>query len=273
VEPLLKVISSCNYAGSTSPSEDAVGWTDTSAWMIDGATSFGVPDTHRQYDVRWLVDLLNTELAIDDETQSVTETLARLAKKVDTELTSCRFPSDAVPPSGAIGLVRLRDTKLEWAILGDVVLVIGLQDNSCIVASDWEIARREEQMIAASATMTPFELTHFGSERRIRDMNRDGGYWILSRSTTAADHAIIGNVLARDVASILMMTDGFSRCVDTLSIYDQWEHLLSDIRNGASLAAIGAEIRLRERDDQQRLKYSRLKISDDAAALHLHVVG
>jgi hypothetical protein len=252
--------------GGSGPSEDRVGWTESKAWVIDGATPMDFPPGFDRFDVHWFVERVEKVLRFSDAT-SPSQVLQLAAEAVDRELASAGFPGSAVPPSAAVGVISVGQGYVEWAVLGDVVLSIRFRGGATRVVSDWSLHLREKAMIEASRRMTSVELRTFGRARRLRDMNSEGGYWVLARSRGAIGHAKRGSVPTCQIDSIMLMSDGFSRAVDTFGLFRDWGDLHCHVRGGAALSDVAQRIRQTEADDPERVKFERLKTMDDSTAL------
>jgi hypothetical protein len=111
------------------------------------------------------------------------------------------------------------------------------------------------------------------AERRRREMNTDGGYWILSTDPRAADEARSGTVHVQPGTEILLMTDGFSRLVDTFAQPPDWLALLDPIAAGRPLMDEVSRLRRIEQSDPTGTRWPRLSVSDDASALFARVVA
>jgi hypothetical protein len=76
-------------------------------------------------------------------------------------------------------------------------------------------------------------------------------------------------LLRQEVKSLLLMTDGFYRCVDTFKIYS--DKTLFQITSQKKLSEIKQEIRTLEENDSQCELYPRFKKHDDATAISLKI--
>ena len=129
--------------------EDAAGWSGDAFWVLDGATP--LYGSYRKTAARWLVDtadrLLRRSLARGDPDDAST-LLVSLARRLSTELRKANKTGGYGLPSAAVGIVLHRPEAVEYALLGDVTLVVA--DGSEIrVATDDRVGKLDAELTPA----------------------------------------------------------------------------------------------------------------------------
>ena len=262
-----RIWAAVNRPGDVSrESEDRVGGLGRTVWAIDGATSSGIAEGFESFSVQWLVNLVETTLVNNSPRLSPSELVAAAAIRISEALDAASFPATSVPPSCAIAILQIDAGRVEWAVLGDVVIALG-NDLELVIVTDEALGSRELEVIRARAEMSHDELRAFLTQRRNRDMNREGGYWVLSRGVESAKHVISGVIDMGSNLRFAIATDGFSRSVDLFK-FETWQTILGKVGGDPSaLDHIVDRVRAVEEEDADLSQYPRVKKSDDAAAI------
>jgi hypothetical protein len=95
--------------------------------------------------------------------------------------------------------------------------------------------------------------------------NVDGGYWVLDIPGRGLDHLQRVMLPAEQLGTVLLMTDGFYRLVDTYDAYA--DHGLLDAALSRGLAELYEELRSIEMRDPRCTAFPRIKAQDDATAV------
>lgn len=264
-------------AGGGGVNEDLTGCAGEFAWVIDGASPLSDDRvTTADSDARWLVQIIDAHLrahAPSDE-----RPLPAIAEDMIREVRRASHKWQArpdFPPSAAFALVRCRDGRVDYLVLGDVTVVFDRGDDVCAVtdgrveASNRPARVRFDQRLAetGSHALAIADIREALIDHRMRSMNREPGYWVVATEPVAARHALNGSVPDADVRRVALCTDGFSRLVDTFGAYPFWRDLLDRVGSDEDLGALVRELRVLEAADPETLRHPRWTVSDDAAAL------
>lgn len=271
-----EVVATCSLT-ERDRSEDAWGCAGRFAWVIDGASPLrpgGTSDT-----VAYVARL---EAALVDGASRATSVHELLdhAHRSTTDPIWQGCPGDELP-SAAIGLLHHGDAgRVDVALLGDVTIV---STRPAVHWHDDRIEPLDEAVVERLAGLTRAGMSTIEARSAVseqlrsnrRRLNTEGAYWVLApdpqpdRDPVA--QAIRHHVDVTPGSTFLLVTDGFARAVDVLDITG-WQELAA-MSDDASLAAIGQEIRYRERSDPELFRFPRLGKHDDATAVSIRVGG
>ena len=267
--------------------EDRIGWNDSAAFVIDGATSLGPPViAPPQSDAAWIADWARerfaAELAPDRSLRDVVRTLCASARE--------RFFAAASPeieryrhPSASFQSLRLAEGGLEIAGLGDCSLFLRDDAGTLTRHSGLRAGRSGEQSSARMAINRMGGLDATGEGFRDAEtlatlraararQNTEGSVWTLGIHPDAGDHVRIEMPGVRLPAVGLLCSDGFADSVDNYALHKA--AALIDRAQRCGLGTLLTEIRRIERDiDPKGLQFPRYKRSDDASAVLVRVTG
>jgi len=283
---------SCCDGTEVSPNEDAVGWTGTpehgAAWVIDGATGVGEREWLPQWgsDARWYAQRLNqtlTALSLQSgaPTQLFRAVLDRMADAYCAESAAediGQVPRYALPSAAAAWVRWHNGEALTFAALGDCKALVRskgrdatLLGRRTAVTSDDRVNRAVRRLQAEGLSDPAAYRDRLAGQLRANRarMNTPGGYWVFSLHPEAAEHLDLDDRRIEAPATVILMTDGFFRLVDTYAVYDLDD--LVDAVEDRGLAPQLATLREVEHADPDCLRYPRLKPTDDATALVLTV--
>ncbi|GAB2174621.1 hypothetical protein [Dongia sp. agr-C8] len=267
--------------------EDRIGWNETAAYVIDGATMLGdpviaPPASDAAWIAEWARQRLAAELAPDRSLRDVVRDLSAAAR--------ARFFAAAEPnveryrhPSASFQSLRLTEAGLESAGLGDCTLF--LRDGAGMLTrhSGLRAGRSGEQSSARMALNRLGGLDAGGEGFRDAETlaalrasrarhNTEGGVWTLGIHPEAGDHVRIELPAVRMPVLGLLCSDGFADIVDNYALHSAAALMERAERDG--LGPLLAEIRRIERDiDPKGLQFPRYKRSDDASAVLVRVSG
>ena len=257
--------------GDGPANEDLIAWSGNLAWVIDGATSLSARQvTNRPSDAIWLVERLSQSITERSESAaSLSDILAESIDDVATAAGSEWSGTPEVPPSAAIGMVRLRERTVDFLVLADVSVITVTEAGAMEFCDDRvdrgnHVARsvmeeelsRSGDLQLARERVSPLLLDH-----RRNNMNVNGGYWVAALDPEAADHSLRGTMEC--CSEVLLATDGFVRALRPLNLYPNWESMLTP---GTSLRSVADRIRKRESDDANCIAFPRWNTHDDLAA-------
>lgn len=89
---------------------------------------------------------------------------------------------------------------------------------------------------------------------------------------TAVHHALTGSINRKKEMHLLLASDGFTRLVDTLEAFRDWEELFAYVQV-SGLEKTMATLRAIERSDPECSRYPRLKVFDDATAIYVSLAA
>jgi hypothetical protein len=259
--------------------EDLAGNSPPFYWVLDGSTPlFGKNVRGFGSDALWLVETIDARLrkALTDRADRDLEQILRsVATVLGREFKRAGIPEGPEGPSAAIGLVRLRASRLDYAILGDITVVVrsgrrveAVRDERVVEFDRAAVELLTRELSSGATYDHARRAVHKALRENRKYMNAQPGYWILSNKARAAHHAVTGSLEVTPGSEILVASDGFSRVVDTFRLYRGWTGLLSEVRAG-SLASAIRRLRTAERKDPQCRRYPRLSPADDATALYI----
>jgi hypothetical protein len=276
-------------AGGTGANEDAAGHVQggggAAAWVLDGATGLAgrefVPGAAS--DAAWYARRLSAALS----NRSLTEQpLADLFRAVIADIAAdyrAAVPVDSVPPYGlpsAAGIwVRRRDGgRLEMAGLGDCRLLFKSGRDAIVCFGGGAADCADEWLNTAVRRLHEGGVTDPAAVRVQLDgllragramMNRPGGYWVFSVEPAAADHLECADFGLTGPATLLLVSDGFYRLIDTYGAHDADSLLEAAGKRG--LKALYDDLSRIEADDAECHRYPRLKPADDATAMLIEI--
>lgn len=275
-------IQALSVAGSE-VNEDLIGYEDHTFWVMDGATPLSSAHfLQDESDARWFVKELDSKLrALLKERMNIPlkALLMEALLGVEERLASLKIDLAGMSPfelpSCTIILMRVEGKRLEYLVLGDCTLVI-LHKNEVLQIKDSANSRLDNQVVQAvqdkkfsdnpcREELEAFRMSLLQKNRSL--MNTEEGYWVCTWDRKGIHHALSGELEIDREMKVLACTDGFSRIVDLYHQYI-WDDLFGET---VSLKQAMNEIRSIEAKDSSKEKYPRLKVSDDASALHLSI--
>ncbi len=263
--------------------EDTVGYSSGAAWVIDGATGFGMrPLTPFPTDAAWYAAELGDALAmlaanIESPVELLTAAIGRVRERFDAVARVRPAPEEE--PHAALVVVRTSsEGQVRYAVLGDCAAIVPTPDGAHLI-NDPVVGQFDGHFAAAirdlhrrgitaradvEAHMVPLLL-----DLR-KTMNRPGGYWVAALNPDVPSHAVSGVLHLSAGQSLLLASDGFLRLVDPFGLCSLPELLQIAATDG--LPPLLVRLRKQERDDSDGRRFPRLKSHDDATALLLTFV-
>ena len=274
----LNYVEALSLAGDRAKqNDDAFGFANGSAWVIDGATDLhDWPYSGTASDAAWIAQGLNRHLVTSID-QGDEETLRSALRKAAQRLQALfgRFedvggmepwesPISSVLAIGedtdGVSGLDLGDSRVFALDANGAVFVAGGPDD----AADEETALAAQQSDKEKPLLRRTETIEM--LRRMRaELNQPGSRWTFCLDPACAEHARAFSWTLARPAHILLMTDGFSALVDRYRAYDAGGLVRATLDKG--LHELGRELRAIENADTGGDKHPRFKKSDDATAL------
>ena len=251
------------------------------AWVLDGVTGINM----RNYlpgktDAAWFVGRADLHLqSLATLNISLNEILFQLVERLiedwNAVSSQIEFPADYDPPASCLTLIK-RDGSL-WHVvqLGDCSFLVQKVDGTIEIATEHDhdsisnaLATRAKELRMRGSVDIKQLLAEFKPQLLAQRKSRNtiGGLSILKAHPAVIQFAKYWQF--RDVAQILLCTDGFYRAVDCYGLYSN-DGLLK--ASAESVERVLAEVRKVESDDPDCQRFVRLKASDDATAIVLSV--
>lgn len=263
------------------PNEDAFGFGEQAAVVIDGATPLGEGLMPGPSDAAWIAQFgarrLMAHLREGDgarkalraalaETQKSFEALRRHEPE-EMWQTPCASMMLAVPSAAG----------LEFLWFGDCAALVKQGDGPVTVMGETMDKRAAEaeraRTIAKEKNLSPASGLSRGEFldrlRAARNRINSSGHWLFSPDVKAAPHVARRVIKMAPGSSLLLASDGFLALASDYGAYSADGLMAAAMEKG--LAALGEEVRAIEAQDLGGDKFPRFKKSDDATALLLSI--
>lgn len=251
------------------PNEDFAIATNDIAIVVDGA---GVPQGGCQHGVAWYARQLGAQTMaslIERSDLSLASGLANgLAKVAALHADTCDL-GDPGTPCAAIGILRVGADTVDALALSDVSVVIGTAGGPqviCDLAIE-ELCGTEPEALAGLQFNTPEHrdaLTRL-VECQTKSRNQNSGWWVAANLPEAAYHAKTASFPRSAVRSLAVFSDGATRPVDQMSIYNWRDYL--ELLDKIGPRGLIERVREIELSDPDGVRYSRTKRHDDATLI------
>lgn len=257
-------------AATDAPNEDSYIVLDDMIIVLDGATIR--TETGCIHGLPWYVRNLGLQLtaAASDHAVSLTDAISAAISAVSAMHSDTCDLSHPGTPSAAIGMVRQRGNALDYAVLGDITVVIEAAGRPTIAVVDERVSavavaeRREcDRHLIGTPEKQDAILTMKGLE--LAGRNTEGGYWIASTDPAAAGHALTGTLSSDEVVRVAACSDGAMRALDMTSVTTT-DGVLSVLRHMGPAALVDM-VRRSEDADPLGARWPRNKTHDDATAV------
>jgi hypothetical protein len=257
-------------AGGNKPSEDRIFHTPGAVIVLDGeSNAFDVTPSGG-----WYAHDLGEGLA-----KALTATpdadLRQVLEEAIGALTGLHGLPKETAPAASVSMVRQHGQRVDALVLAHNPVVAIATDETVEAVRDDRAARvitgyaeHAEYRARLRAghgfdTSEHRELLERLSDRQMRHINREGGYWMAHAAPEAARHAVARSWPAPDLTEILIMTDGVSVAVEEYGL-TSWADMARVCRTHGP-ALVLDKIRDAELADHRGLRWPREKISDDKA--------
>ena len=279
------------YATAPKPhkdsNDDAAGREGNLFWLMDGATQLAPPE--HGLDAAWHTRRLGASFAAlaREKPYLALMELATAAVTTVGEEFYARSGLDAAAPQdlrpfSTLILCRLdaAGEKLEYLILCDSTLAV-VSSARAETVSDGRLDANN--FLAATNALLragqDFDSAEYKAAMRgVYDcsqplLNKDGaaGAWYcVAQDAKSLKQALQGEIALAAGDNVLLMSDGFTRAVDTLGLYQNYGEVLAALEEKGPFALL-EEIRAAERADSGGMKHQRSSRHDDATLLWVRV--
>ncbi|MDW8809166.1 protein phosphatase 2C domain-containing protein [Streptomyces scabiei] len=225
--------------------------------VLDGVTP--PPDGYGcRHSVAWFTSRLGgtlTELSVSERDLPLSDVLSQaISRTAQAHVQTCDL-SHPRTPQATVALARWSPTAVEYLVLSDSALLLERTDGTVTAVLDDRLSLLPP---AARATAAIVDST-------VR--NREGGFWTAAADPAVAARAVTGTVPRTEVRSLLALTDGASRWVETFREGD-WTACLTLVRKVGAHGLVG-RVRELESIDVAREFLGRAKRHDDASVVYV----
>jgi hypothetical protein len=263
--------------------EDAYGYGDGFAWIIDGALPLDKTNvTPWKNDVTWVgnwwTDYLNSRLKnLDTSIHEHLESGILALNASFSKFAEIDQLSKLDRASFCIGIARAGEEVLECFVLGDVEVAVKLKDGRYKIVTDRRIENLDDEVIKMIASnkerqnnivFNGYTADELAILRRNRmKMNSENGYSILEHEVKAVQEGIYESFPIDLVESVLLMTDGFS------ALYNKYDYCsLEGLFSLAEKKGVGKIIPILRGLEQEGFStYQRLRKHDDATGVYCKI--
>jgi Protein phosphatase 2C len=265
--------------------EDIYGFSDTEAWLLDGATSISGRkmeiDSALQTDASWFVQRVSEGIRRRLGNSNLRSSLPAILRSVSSEARGVWGTwSDVDTPSASLCHVVVRAGQVTFSNLGDCRILYQRDGGTIETFGVCGVQILDAELLAEFSKFRLQHPTYTHTEiwglvvPRIRGnrsrMNTSAGYWILSPDAAGADHTEELTVEYHHSLRVLLVSDGLYRLVDTYN-----EYTVSDFFDRAfdrdGLSQFVTRLRGIEAGDQSAEKFPRVKLKDDATGLAIDI--
>ncbi|RKE09691.1 protein phosphatase 2C domain-containing protein [Catellatospora citrea] len=230
------------------------------AVVLDGVSSYPVPDVGCQHTVPWFVSRLGLHLGYGLAVAS-TSTLPNLLATAIEQTAAEHGPAcdlgHPLTPAATVAIVRLIGDQVEWLVLGDATVAWMLADGSASAITD----DRADHLPDAPVIVA--DVRRYDPDFVARVRNQPGGFWVAAADAGAANQALTGTLRQQDVQRVGLMSDGITRLVER---YDwSWADVFAHVDQRGARSLVDA-VRKAESDDHDPSRW-RGKPHDDATAV------
>lgn len=272
---MLTFVEAISLAGDRSKqNDDACGFANRRAWVLDGATDLhDTPLTRGASDAAWLAHFANARLhaaAPDDDLRDIVRTSSMMAAQAFAAASNDARHEQWQSPISSLLMLEATPDGVRGLDLGDSRVFALDADGAVHIAGGVAAAADAESELAATQEDADKPLLQRSATidmlRAMRaSLNREGAHWTFGLDSNCADHARTWAFTLRRPAHVLLMTDGFSALVDRYRAYDAAGLVVAAMDKG--LQELGRELRSIEAADAGGARHPRFKASDDATAL------
>lgn len=266
----MRVATASKAGDPKAPNEDWAMASENLIVVLDGATAR--TGTGCVHGIAWYVAKLGSALAglaADHDSDLIDVLMGGIQRTAEKHRDTCdlRHPGT---PSAAAAMLRLKDTSLEYLVLGDVTVLVDTADGIRVITDDRvdRTARAErdeaDRYPFGSAEKQAALLRMKHAELAAR--NQPDGYWVAAADPVAAQHAITGEVPLDTVRRVAVLTDGAARLVAPFGLLD-WADVLDVLAQDGPIELI-RRVRAVEAADPSCLMWARNKSSDDATVVY-----
>jgi hypothetical protein len=259
--------------------EDAVGFTGSAAWVIDGATgvSDGDPLVPGTTDAAWLAGCLseNFRRGFSELGADVNAILSAAQGEIEAEYRSLDLASQrsvAEQPSAAFSLAMLSDETLCFVGIGDCSILFERHDGSIEEFNASDVGATESMIIEERQRL----LRDYPGDdplprlkpfiRKFREhVNTSAGYSVVHPTRPWFHRLKFNTILRSEVRHVLIVSDGLYRLVDVFGVFDSAGLMKAALSNG--LEHLCDRLRNLETNDEACSRFPRVKVIDDTSGV------
>lgn len=272
---MLSFVEGLSLAGDRAKqNDDAFGFAEGCAWVIDGATDLhDQPFSGAASDAAWLAHFANAHLhgaAGDDDLRARIAATSAAAAKAFAALTDGAPYERWQSPIASLLMIGAASHGVFWFDLGDCrVFTLDADCETGEAGAPPGAVDAETTLAAAQTDRDKPLLQRAATIEKLRhmraDLNREGAHRTFGLDPECAAHARFWTLSLQPPAHVLLMTDGFAALVDRYRAYDVAGLVRAALATG--LHELGRELRAIEAEDAGGTRHPRFKKSDDATAL------
>jgi hypothetical protein len=263
-----------------STNDDLAGYAGRTFWLMDGATQLHEPahGLTAAWHVGQLDACFRAALAQDPQIDLADLATAAITQTADTFFAQSGMTvedSMMERPFCTLALCRVNEAadKLEYLVLCDSsLLVLSPQDEKLVSdlrLDDLNALDPTNALLKAGAGFdsAEYKAALLSAYHHVfAHLNMPDGWYAVAQDASVVSEALRGDIAVTPDDVILLMSDGFTRAVDTLGVYTSWRALTKDVTS-KGLDAVIESIRKTERADAEGRKHPRSSRHDDATAL------
>ena len=264
--------------------EDIFNIEENAAWVLDGATGLTKSKiSNLDTDAAWYVDKWNKYLKENINNDSTLKEIMRQGileiKKAYEKFDGFYNLTDLEYPCAAGAIVRIKENKLEYFVLGDCTLIFKNKRQNAKELYNKELERLENRILENIIKIKNEKDINILDAKKIciQDIkdtrllkNKEEGYWILELDENAVEHALTGELKIEESASVCMVSDGFSQYYDTLNIEKDSDSFIKLVKE-RRLEELVRDLRKTQENDSLCNKYPRFKKGDDSTIVYLEI--
>lgn len=181
------------------------------ALVLDGVSSYPVPDVGCQHTVPWFVGRLGLHLGYGLTTEphkALPDLLAdAIDRTTDEHGPGCDL-THPLTPASTVAMVRLADDRIDWLVLGDATVTWLMKDGTTEAVTDDRVDRlRDAPVIVA-------DVRRYDPAFVAKIRNQPEGFWVAAADRAAAYESLTGSLPRAQVSAVGLLTDGVTRLVE-----------------------------------------------------------
>ncbi len=279
------------YATAPKPhknsNDDAAGREGNIFWLMDGATQLAPPE--HGLDAAWHTRRLGAEfaaLAREKPDLALMELATTAVTTVGAEFYARSGLDAAAPqnlrPFSTLVLCRLDVARrnLEYLVLCDSTLAVvspereetvsdGRLDANNFLAATNALLRAGKDFDSAEYKAA-LHGVYDSSQPLLNNDGALGAWYGVTQDAKSLGQALQGEIALAAGDNVLLMSDGFTRAVDTLGLYRKYADVLAALEEKGPFAVLD-DIRAAERADAGGAKHQRSSRYDDATLLWVRI--
>lgn len=275
---MLTFVDAISIAGDRKKqNDDAYGFADGRAWILDGATDLhDAPLCGYASDAAWIAHVTSAYFhgATGGDLRKLVREASRAAANAFATLTGGKNFERWRSPISSLVLLEESETGVRGLDLGDSRLFALDADGALHVRGGAEGGRDAEAAAAAKQTDADKPLLQRAAtidmlRRNRAAQNQPGAHWTFGFNPDCADYARSWELSLARPAHLLLMTDGFAVLADQYGVYDEAGLVRAALDKGVH--ELARELRAVENADELGVAHPRFKKSDDATAVLLRL--